>query len=281
MDSSSKAMNGSAGGSPVGDDRKMGDHEHEFRISIILLRSFLLVLVIISEALMVTDRETGSVPLPFFGLPRPVFVTKTAKYELVTGLKFYVDALGVVIGYTVLHLLFNIGLVATKGTVVDCKSVAWISFIADSMMGYLLLSGAAVATEIGYLAEEGAPAVLWRKVCNAFGYFCTVYAISVVICFIAALVSFVVVGISAYHLFRLYGIQQQAAREKEKLSAEIYEAPRSFQRVEAMQPLLDEALDPNKELWLLRLPDLDLEELSNTSWRLKLEAADGNMGHLE
>ncbi|XP_024539646.1 uncharacterized protein LOC112349442 [Selaginella moellendorffii] len=59
-----------------------------------------------------------------------------------------------------------------------------------------------------------------------------------------------------------------------------YEAPRSFQRVEAMQPLLDEALDPNKELWLLRLPDLDLEELSNTSWRLKLEAADGNMGHL-
>lgn len=67
------------------------------------------------------------------------------------------------------------------------------------------LAAAAAAAESAYLSKRGQKEFQWIQVCDLFGKFCTQVGEGLVTAFLVSLCLITVSGLSAYHLFRLYG----------------------------------------------------------------------------
>ncbi|KAJ7528101.1 hypothetical protein O6H91_16G084000 [Diphasiastrum complanatum] len=177
----------------------------EFARGAPLLRVVGLVFSLIALVLIATNKETESIPVSLPGMSKPLYLTKSASFVDIKALKFYLGSLAIVAAYLFFQGIFSAVNLLTTKSVIRSKAEAWFTFIADQTFAYLLVSAAAVATEIGYLAKHGATKVGWNEVCTQFNHFCTVYGVSVINAYLAALAIFASAAISAYHLFRHYG----------------------------------------------------------------------------
>lgn len=121
-------------------------------------------------------------------------------YSDIGGLKYLVYANGICAVYSILSLL---GFVFSTG--VDySRTRAWIMFILDQALTYVILTAGVCGIEIMDLAYQGNEQVSWSRVCVSYGEFCNNARASVLIT-MAVLVCFMVLSLlSAHRLFIKY-----------------------------------------------------------------------------
>jgi uncharacterized protein (TIGR01569 family) len=121
-------------------------------------------------------------------------------YSDVGGFKYLVYANGICAIYSILSLL---GSVLSTG--IDYSwTRAWIMFILDQALTYLILTAGVCGVEIMDLAYQGNEQVSWSRVCVSYGKFCNDARASVLIT-MAVLVCFMVLSLlSAHRLFSKY-----------------------------------------------------------------------------
>lgn len=176
----------------------------------ILLRLISSALCIIAMVVMVTNEQTKRLVFP---ANPPIVISRKAKYTDVKALVFYSYVNGVVAGYLLLHAIYSIFASFKSGSV---RLRLWATFIVDQLMIYVLIAAASVATEVSYIAKEGATKVAWEPVCDMFGKFCDQVGGSLIACFFGILVLAALVVISAYQLF---GSELRAPRPLERNDA--------------------------------------------------------------
>ncbi|KAJ7298077.1 hypothetical protein O6H91_18G029300 [Diphasiastrum complanatum] len=167
-------------------------------------RVITLVFAVIALVLLAADEGTESIEVSLPGMSKFTYLTKSECFVDIEGLKFYLDSLSVVVGYSIFHAIVCVVNLLTTKSLMCSKAKAWFTFIADQAIAYLLASAAAVSTGIAYLSKHGAPKVGWNEVCTEFNHLCKVHVISLINAYLAALAIFASAAISAYHVFGLY-----------------------------------------------------------------------------
>ncbi|XAR67442.1 hypothetical protein NMG60_11002206 [Bertholletia excelsa] len=81
---------------------------------------------------------------------------------------------------------------------------AWIFFISDQLVAYLMLTSGAAVGEIIYLAYNGDRKVTWSEACSSYGSFCNRMKIALVLHALAFSCFFVLAVISAFRAFSLF-----------------------------------------------------------------------------
>ncbi|XP_059302728.1 CASP-like protein 2A1 [Lycium ferocissimum] len=81
---------------------------------------------------------------------------------------------------------------------------AWIFFLLDQILTYIIMAAGAASTEVVYLAYKGDTAVTWSETCGSFGGFCKKATASVAITFIVSLCYVGISLLSSYRLFSKY-----------------------------------------------------------------------------
>ncbi|KAJ7542523.1 hypothetical protein O6H91_10G109900 [Diphasiastrum complanatum] len=178
----------------------------ELKFTVLVLRLVVGALSMLALVLMLTDKETQAISVSLPGTSKPIVLIRSASFADITALKFYVISLSMVALYSLLHAIASGTAMITNRTILGSTTTAWITFILDQGLTYLLVSATAVVSEVAYIAEKGAPKVGWNPVCADFRHFCSQYGASTAVAYLSLLILFSSAGISAYHLFRLYGI---------------------------------------------------------------------------
>ncbi|KAF3453452.1 hypothetical protein FNV43_RR03892 [Rhamnella rubrinervis] len=81
---------------------------------------------------------------------------------------------------------------------------AWLFFVSDQIVAYLLVTSGGAVLEILYLAYNGDREVSWSEACNTYARFCNRMKIALVF-HALALCCFLVLGvISAYRVFSMF-----------------------------------------------------------------------------
>lgn len=117
-------------------------------------------------------------------------------YSDLSGLKYLVCISAVSAGYAV------VGAVSLWVRCLVTK--AWIFFVSDQVAAYLMVTSAATAAEILYLAYNGDQEVTWSEACSTFGRFCNRLKIALALQVIALCCFLILAVISAYRLFSRY-----------------------------------------------------------------------------
>ncbi|GLJ39779.1 hypothetical protein SUGI_0813070 [Cryptomeria japonica] len=81
---------------------------------------------------------------------------------------------------------------------------AWMVFLLDQILTYIILGAGAVATELVYLAKNGDEEVTWEEFCSTYEKFCNRALVSVIITFVTVLVLIAISITSSYKLFSKY-----------------------------------------------------------------------------
>lgn len=126
----------------------------------------------------------------------------------ITGLKYMVYISGVSAGYAFL---------AAVSLWVKCLvSKAWIFFVSDQVVAYLMVTSLAALGEILYLAYNGDQEVTWSEACSSYGRFC--HRLKLILGFhVVALCCFLLLAvISAYRLFSRFGPPILSSKEAEE-----------------------------------------------------------------
>ncbi|KAH9314332.1 hypothetical protein KI387_022959 [Taxus chinensis] len=148
-------------------------------------RTVPLILCIASMAVMLQNNQTNEYgPL---------------RYANVAAFKYLVYANGICAGYSLFSAIDS-ALFAGLYSL----SRAWVIFILDQVLAYVLLSAVAAGTEILFLGYKGDRKVSWSEVCGAYEKFCYRGRASIVISSVGV-VCFVGLSLaSAYRLFVKY-----------------------------------------------------------------------------
>ncbi|KAH7546733.1 CASP-like protein 2D1 [Ziziphus jujuba] len=78
---------------------------------------------------------------------------------------------------------------------------AWLFFISDQIVAYLLVTSGAAVLEILYLAYKGDREVSWSESCSAYGKFCSRMKVALVLHALVLCCFLVLAVISAYRVF--------------------------------------------------------------------------------
>jgi len=168
--------------------------EKRLKIGEVILRFAMLALALVAAIRVGTDTQT-----------RTIFtIEKKAKFSDMKALVFVVVMNGIVASYSLMQGLRCILSICTQSPLTS-KPLAWLIFALDQTMAYFSLAAAAAAAESAYLAENGQTEFQWMKVCFLYEKFCHQIGEGLVSTFLVSLSLAIVSGMSAYHLFRLYG----------------------------------------------------------------------------
>lgn len=168
--------------------------EKRLKIGEVILRFAMIALALVAAVRVGTDTQT-----------RTIFtIEKKAKYSDMKALVFLVVMNGIVASYSLLQGLRCVLSIYTQSPLTS-KPLAWLIFALDQTMAYFSLAAAAAAAESAYLAERGQTEFQWMKVCIFYEKFCHQIGEGLVSTFLVSLSMATVSGMSAYHLFRLYG----------------------------------------------------------------------------
>ncbi|PON62945.1 Casparian strip membrane protein [Trema orientale] len=132
--------------------------------------------------------------LPFF----TQFLQFHAQYNDLPTLAFFVIANAAVGGYLVLSLPFSITCIVRPHKV----GPRLLLIILDSVMTALIISAAASAGAIMYLAHNGSVDANWIAICQQYTNFCQQITGAVVASFVAAVFLITMVAVSAFALKR-------------------------------------------------------------------------------
>nr|P0DI21.1 RecName: Full=CASP-like protein 2U1; Short=OlCASPL2U1 [Osmunda lancea] len=134
-------------------------------------------------------------------------LTLEAKHSYVEAFVYLVYSNGLVAIYCFLLVFALVFRLIDKA---GCgKSAAWIIFLLDQGLAYVLLAAAAASTEVAYVAKRGNNKVGWSEVCSTFGHFCNLVGVSIVITFISVLAMATLSVMSARRLFKTYGPERK------------------------------------------------------------------------
>ncbi|CAB4277844.1 unnamed protein product [Prunus armeniaca] len=94
---------------------------------------------------------------------------------------------------------------ATMASWIRClMTKAWLFFVSDQIVAYLMLTSGAAVMEIQSLASNGDRTVSWSEACSSYGRFCSRMKVALVL-HALALCSFIVLAvISAYRVFSMF-----------------------------------------------------------------------------
>ncbi|KAH0986970.1 hypothetical protein GBA52_014366 [Prunus armeniaca] len=94
---------------------------------------------------------------------------------------------------------------ATMASWIRCLvTKAWLFFVSDQIVAYLMLTSGAAVMEIQSLASNGDRTVSWSEACSSYGRFCSRMKVALVL-HALALCSFIVLAvISAYRVFSMF-----------------------------------------------------------------------------
>ncbi|KAL7130949.1 hypothetical protein ABFS83_13G166500 [Erythranthe nasuta] len=81
---------------------------------------------------------------------------------------------------------------------------AWLFFITDQVLAYLMMSSMAAQGEFIYLAYNGDRVVSWSQACDSYGEFCSRVKLALSLHVIAVCCFLVLAVISAYRVFRKF-----------------------------------------------------------------------------
>ncbi|KAK1360822.1 hypothetical protein POM88_045296 [Heracleum sosnowskyi] len=81
---------------------------------------------------------------------------------------------------------------------------AWLFFISDQVIAYLLITSVSAVAETTYLLYNGARDVSWSEACISYGKFCNKLVLILGVNALAFLVFLILALISAYRVFSLY-----------------------------------------------------------------------------
>ncbi|KAL8243397.1 hypothetical protein R6Q59_009655 [Mikania micrantha] len=109
------------------------------------------------------------------------------------GLKFLVSISAISAGYALISVV--------SSWVKNLMNKAWIFFVCDQVVTYLMVACVGSIGEILYLAYNGNQKVTWSEACSSYGRFCGRLNLILVIHFIAMLCFFVLSLISAFRVF--------------------------------------------------------------------------------
>uniref|UniRef100_A0A1J3E5M5 CASP-like protein n=1 Tax=Noccaea caerulescens TaxID=107243 RepID=A0A1J3E5M5_NOCCA len=174
---------------------KMKLIDRRLRLTELLLRCSVSVLALLALILVVTDTQVKMI----------FTIEKRAKYTDMKALVFLVVANGIAAVYSLLQSVRCV-VGTVKGSVLFSKPLAWAIFSGDQAMAYMSVAAIAAAAESGLIAKEGEEELQWMKVCNMYGKFCNRAGEGVASALFASVAMVLVSCISAFSLFRLYGV---------------------------------------------------------------------------
>lgn len=175
--------------------------EKWLKILEVFLRFVMFALALVAAIRVGTDTQT-----------RTIFtIEKKAKFTDVKALVFLVVVNGIVASCSLLQGLRCVLSICTQSPLIS-KPLAWLIFSLDQTLAYFSLAAAAAAAESAYLAERGQTEFQWMKVCVLYEKFCHQIGEGLVSTFIVSLNMVIVSGMSAYHLFRLYGPKDKSVQ---------------------------------------------------------------------
>ncbi|KAL0302029.1 UNVERIFIED_CONTAM: CASP-like protein 2D1 [Sesamum calycinum] len=127
------------------------------------------------------------------------------------GLKYMVCVCAVSAGYA---------LFAAVSSWLRCLvTKAWIFFVADQVLAYLMVTSLATIVEFLYLAYKGDQVVSWSQACSSYGKFCSRLKIALSLHVIAVGCFLVLAVISAFRVFRRYNPPFVPSKEGEQAAA--------------------------------------------------------------
>lgn len=115
------------------------------------------------------------------------------EFSNLKGLKFLVSISGISAGYALVSVI--------SSWVKNLMNRAWIFFICDQVVAYLMVASGGSIGELVYLAYNGNQKVTWSEACSSYGRFCSRLNLILVLHFIALLCFFVLSMISAFRVF--------------------------------------------------------------------------------
>ncbi|VVB16046.1 unnamed protein product [Arabis nemorensis] len=117
-------------------------------------------------------------------------------YNSIMGLKYMVGVSAICAIYALL---------STISSWITCLvSKAWLFFVPDQVLAYLMTTSVAGATEIVYLLNKGDTIVTWSEMCSSYPHFCSKLTIALGL-HVFVLLSFLILSvISAYRAFSLF-----------------------------------------------------------------------------
>ncbi|MQM10562.1 hypothetical protein Taro_043458 [Colocasia esculenta] len=117
-------------------------------------------------------------------------------YRDLTGMKYLVWVHAISAGYAVFTLVSSSLRWVTN---------AWVSFVLDQVVAYLLVTSGSAVAEVLYLAYKGDRSVSWSKACDYFGEFCDRAKVSLILHFLALGCFMALSLISAFRVFSRFG----------------------------------------------------------------------------
>lgn len=115
------------------------------------------------------------------------------EFSNLKGLKFLVSISAISAGYALVAVI--------SSWVKNLMNKAWIFFVCDQVVAYLMVASGGSFGEIVYLAYNGNPKVTWSEACSSYGRFCGRLNVILAFHLIALLCFFVLSLISAFRVF--------------------------------------------------------------------------------
>ncbi|KAM1256316.1 CASP-like protein 2D1 [Malus sylvestris] len=81
---------------------------------------------------------------------------------------------------------------------------AWLFFVSDQIVAYLMVTSGAAVMEILSLAYKGDRTVSWSEACTSYGKFCSRMKVALVLHALALCCFLVLAVISAYRMFSMF-----------------------------------------------------------------------------
>ncbi|KAF5461110.1 hypothetical protein F2P56_020930 [Juglans regia] len=81
---------------------------------------------------------------------------------------------------------------------------AWLFFVSDQIVAYLLVTSGAAVLEILYLAYNGDREITWSEACSSYGRFCSRMKLALILHALALWCFIVLAIISAYRTFIMF-----------------------------------------------------------------------------
>ncbi|GAV72910.1 DUF588 domain-containing protein [Cephalotus follicularis] len=130
------------------------------------------------------------------------------EFNNLIGLKYMVCVSAICTGYA----LFT----AVSSWIRCIAAKAWLFFVSDQILAYLLVTSGAAVLEIVYLAYSGDQQVTWSEACSSYGKFCYKMKLTLVLHAFSLACSIVLAVISAYRVFSMFEPPTVSSKEMEE-----------------------------------------------------------------
>ncbi|KAF7844894.1 CASP-like protein 2D1 [Senna tora] len=117
-------------------------------------------------------------------------------YTNLSGLKYMVCVSAICAAYALIA--------AVSSWLKRVVSKAWIFFVSDQIVAYLMVTSIGASMEIYYLLYNGDKEVTWSETCSSYGKFCSKVKLALILHMLAFCCFLLLAVISAYRAFSIF-----------------------------------------------------------------------------